>query len=69
MTKHNSIHIAEVLSTQILYIVELIIDSSLLSKHILFYFLFAVYFPFIVTLTVVRDILANVRNFWIYVHV
>jgi hypothetical protein len=66
MAKHNSIHTREVLSTQLFYVVELIIDSSLLSQQILFYFLLAVCFAFIVSWNVVKYILANVYNFWIY---
>jgi hypothetical protein len=54
MTKHNSIHIAEVLSVQILYIAELIIHTSLLSQHDLVSWPSKAYFAFIVSNAAVR---------------
>jgi hypothetical protein len=61
MTKHNNIHIAEVLSTQILYIAELIIHTSLLPPHVLVYWPSTAYFAFIVSTAVVMYTLAKVR--------
>jgi hypothetical protein len=51
MKKHNIICSGEVLSMQQLYTAELIINSSLLSQHVLVYWPSTGYFAFILSTT------------------